>query len=524
MRPILLVLFNNLLLLANILVLSSTAGASESVFNGSNLVALFVRAEQLVEFRSLEGELISSVAVPDNSHTEEQLYPVLRSGAPAVLALKTRGKRELGTATLFSAEGRVGALGLGSLRDSFVFGYDLNGDGDSDLVTVDRIGRIRILWGAFTNDKWESKYRIKKKAFDGATLTYHNNAPALVILRVAGASDSEKTGAEHIRFADIYPLGSDSRLKRIRTAKLRGELRPLVLGNSFVENRFLLVDRASKRIRYGTVNLNDKKFKRHTSSLKASFFPVSFNENSVELVVSDGGVLNHFDASDGLTLLSRYDLVKKGGYPPGQGDQGNPGGSGPCVSELPVSLLSQIAAAYNSNNFPLLSQLINQIAWGQLCPQTSYETYQALAAIIGQAKLGLAQAGKFFSADSFKMLEAPFRSPRAAQVIRSCDVLRPSKDGPGGFVYKTGEKDGKVAVLLPSSIYSSAAWLANLKGKNIENLKHDGRTNGWRDTYRAKKTQNQYPRRLIVKARVNTGYGEEKNYCWILDNSHIRND
>jgi len=516
--------------------------ATDPAVSGQNAFALFNKSEQVVEYRDMDGHILSSIHVPDPLYDDENhILPVSYIGEYAVLALKTRGRRKLTTASLLTKDGLISSKELGPALGSYFFAYDLTQNGNLDLVLVRRRGQVTVHYSAFTSQAYEHSFRLRKAAIDQVTLTQYEDQVSLAVLRSRRGQLRNPNARRPLMRADIFPLANPVRAGRIRLPRgTRGELLPLRSGTSLVPEEFLLLNKRPKASLYARVNLEKRQILRGRADKDATITSGAFSTASEKsaILISQSGSISLL--GEDMQVLSELNLLNTDSTPDGGNDNGSgsdngspdandpPNQSSPdCNATVPHSLLADIESAFHAQNVLLLLALIDQIKWEEMCSEAAQETNSFLMNLFGYSFAHSENnSGKqFYSASSFSVLGDPALLPAVnRQQIRGCDVIRPSSDGPGGFVYKTGEKDGKVAVLLPSNIYTTNAWLSRRNGRNIEKLHYDGRTNGWRPTFRSKNHQHSYPRQLIVKARVENSYSGPQFYCWVLENSHIRND
>jgi len=502
--------------------------------HGENLYPLLVKESQTVEYRNIEGEIIDSVSVPSHLYSDEShLLAVPFQGKFGVLAIKTSGRRRIATATLITGQGIVGSMELGPTRNTSIFAYDLTQNGSFDLVLTKRRGQTTLIYSPFTSASTSTNFRAPKRPRDQVSLTFHQGAPAIVVLRTRGGILRNPRARRPILRAQVRPISNPSEVHNYRMPpRSRGELVPLLSGTKMLDGEFLLINNRPKRTFYGYVNIHSREIVRKKSETKAVLSAGTFVQEGgiYQVLHAQNGTLSVLDPISDFTLLSQTTLLDSSSpQSPHNDDQDSPyAPPSDCSDTVPHALVQQIINNYQSGNWIEAITLLSFIGWSEMCQEAAEETNQLLIAGLGFSFAYSSQdtPGELFSSsDSFTILGSPVISASAnASVIPGCDILRSSSDGPGGFVYKTGEKDGKVATLLPSNIYTTDAWLTRHNGRNIEKLKYDGRTNGWRATFRSKRKQTSYPRKLIVKAKVQTGFNSEQFYCWVLNNSHVRND
>jgi len=506
----------------------------DAQLQGQNLYPLLIRDSQTVEYRNIDGDVIDSISVPSHLYSDEShLLAVPFQGEFGVIAIKTSGRRRVATATLITAQGIVGSMELGPTRNTSIFAYDLTQNGSLDLVLIGRRGQTTLIYSPFTPESTTLQFRAPKRPRDQVTLTSFQGAPAIVVLRTRGGILRNPRARRPIIRAQVRPISNPAEVHNFRMPRRsRGELVPLLSGTSMLEGEFLLINHRPKRTLYGYVNIYNRSIVRKKSEAKAVLSAGTFVEEGgiYQVLHTQNGILSVLDPDAGFTLLFQKTLLDGSTPQTPQNDDPDSPYAPPsdCSDTVPYALIQQIINNYQAGNWIQAINMLNLIAWNEMCQETAEETNQLLLAGLGFSFAYSSQEvpGQLFSSsESFAILGSPVLSASAnARAIPGCDILRSSSDGPGGFVYKTGEKDGKVAALLPSSIYTTDAWLTRHNGRNIEKLKYDGRTNGWRPTFRSRRSQTSYPKKLIVKARVQTGFNSEQFYCWVLNNSHVRND
>jgi|GEM_PF-4373425 len=526
--PFLSVILSYLPALILSLVICLPASGVDPALDSKNSYALLIKEMGLVEYRNIEGEVLETIPVAAHLYDDaSRLLAVPYKKKFAVLAIATEGRRQNATASLITSEGIVGSVYLGSIKNSTILAYDLTHNGTFDLVNVGKRGNTAIFFAPFTSEFSGLEFRVPKRPKDQVSLTSHQGTPALVILRTKRKAPRNPNARRPILKAQVRPITDPGQVYNYKLPKrTKGEIIPLLSGTNLLAGEFLLVNQMTRSTQYGYLDLAQNHLAKKNLQTSAVFATGDFYQPGYpsQLLLSSAGNLTVIDPADQLAPIFQTSLLEDGSLTPPQGDGSGPDG---CIDTVPYALIQQIISSYTSGNWYEAMTLLNSMAWEELCPETSDEANQLLLVGLGFsfAESGGEDGALFSNVDQYALLASPIISSSAdSNRIPGCDVLRSASDGVNGFVYKTGEKDGKVAALLPSNIITTKAWLTRKNGKNIERLKFDGRTNGWRATFRSKKVPRAYPKKLVVKAKVQTGFDTEQFYCWVLTNSHVRND
>ena len=487
--------------------------------DGDGLDELFFFSGESVSVHNSSGTLLSRISIPSSAVEDPPVLFQGKSGTiPIVFSLVIKKGREA-TLYAFSPEGQEAQLSLGKLRKSSFIVANHDENPSSDIFFSDAKGRLFVINNPLEESPISLSLGIKKKRFERFFL--YSKAP--LTIGIYG------TRRKSSRFITLY--SDDSRVKTTLKAPTQSTLfgphtdLPLSAPATIIAEKF-----KKKTQRYSYTLISPQTGASQILSQDHQISPGMFmaisgsSAPSQQFAVSTGLNIEYFSLSSPNTLLGTASLDFGNEPPPPSGSNGSGNSSnGNCVGDVPQETLTQIAVAFQSGNIFAAQQLLQQLLVVNFCPEVMEEIIQFLQSIVsgGNASAQLAS--------DYTLLGAPTVSTHTFEKKQGgCDKVRDS-DGSGGWILKESDVNGNLVTLSPGFYNATEAALVTFGGKLIEKLTYTGFSNpdhtGLRGTFRASSAPHTYPKKLIVRFEVPTGFsGESEFWCFRTKNSHTRND
>lgn len=489
--------------------------------DGNGLDQLFFFSGESVSVHDSSGTLLSRISIPPSAVEDPPVLFQGKSGTdPIVFSLVIKKGREA-TLYAFSPEGQEAQLSLGKLRKSSVIIANHDENPSSDIFYSDAKGRVFVINNPLEESPTPLSLGIKKKRFERFFL--YSKAPLTI--------GTYGTRRKSSRFITLH--SDSSRVKTTLKAPPRSTLFGPHTDLPPSAPAIIIAEKFKKKTqRYSYTLISPQTGASQIVSQDHQISPGVFIANSgsssasQQFAVSNGLNIEYFSLSSPDTQLgtASLDFGNEPPPPPPSGSNGSENSSnGNCVGDVPQETLTQIAVAFQSGNIFVAQQLLQQLLVVNFCPEVMEEIIQFLQSIVsgGNASAQLAS--------HYTLLGTPTVSTHNFEKKQGgCDKVRDS-DGFGGWILKESDVNGNLVTLSPGFYNTTEAALVTFGGKVIEKLTYTGYSNpdhtGLRGTFRASSAPHTYPKKLIVRFQVSTGFsGESEFWCFRSKNSHARND